>query len=57
MRIRHQVVDVKCQMLMMMMMMFIYARDRAEPIGSYRRSATPTLATSKLGSEPKNSNI
>jgi hypothetical protein len=31
---------------LMMMMMFIYARDRAEPIGSYRRSAKPTLAMS-----------
>jgi hypothetical protein len=43
-------------MMMMMMMLFIYAQDRAEPIGSYRRSAKPTLAVSKLGSKLSNNN-
>jgi hypothetical protein len=40
----------------MMMMMFIYAQDRVEPIGSYRRSVKPTLVVSKLGSKPSNNN-
>jgi hypothetical protein len=35
------------------MMRFIYAGDRAEPIGSYRKSAKPILAMSKLGSKVK----